>query len=80
MICVKSTLPDRKGRNVAVAIDPQGKLHYGEDNVSGNHAIAILGEQVYDEYLSELREDVPLQFQSPSHSPPWLRLRRQPAG
>jgi hypothetical protein len=48
---------DRKGRNVAVAIDPQGKLHYGEDNVLGDHAIAILGEQVSDEYLSELRED-----------------------
>ena len=48
---------DRKGRNVAVAIDPQGKLHYGEDHVLGDHAIAILGEQVSDEYLSELRED-----------------------
>ena len=48
---------DRKGRNVAVAIDPQGKLHYGKDNVLGDHAIAILGEQVSDEYLSELRED-----------------------
>ena len=25
-------IADRKGRDVAVAIDPHGKLHYGQDN------------------------------------------------
>jgi riboflavin biosynthesis pyrimidine reductase len=48
---------DRKGRDVAVAIDPQGKLHYGQDNAGGDHIIAVLGEAVSDQYLSELRED-----------------------
>lgn len=48
---------DRKGRNVAVAIDPQGKLHYGQDHARGDHVIAVLGERVSNEYLAELRED-----------------------
>ncbi|WP_074078475.1 dihydrofolate reductase family protein [Microvirga massiliensis] len=48
---------DRKGRDVAVAIDPHGKLHYGQDNAGGDHIVAVLGEQVSDEYLAELRED-----------------------
>jgi riboflavin biosynthesis pyrimidine reductase len=47
---------DRKGRNVAVAIDPQGKLRYAEDHAGGDHIIAVLGEQVSDHYLSELRD------------------------
>ena len=48
---------DRKGRAVAVTVDPHGKVHYGEDHIEGDHVIAILGEQVSDEYLAELRED-----------------------
>src|SRR4051812_25874639 len=48
---------DRKDRDVAVAIDPHGKLHYGQDNALGDHVIAVLGEQVSDAYLAELRED-----------------------
>jgi riboflavin biosynthesis pyrimidine reductase len=50
-------IADRKGRDVAVAIDPHGKLHYGQDNAGGDHIIAVLGEAVCDHYLSELRED-----------------------
>jgi hypothetical protein len=42
---------------VAVAIDPHGKLHYGQDDAGGDHIIAVLGEAVSDDYLSELRED-----------------------
>jgi len=30
-------IADRKGRNIAVAIDPHGKLHYGRDNAGGDH-------------------------------------------
>jgi len=48
---------DRKGRKLAVAIDPQGKLHYGQDNAGGDHLVAVLGEKVSDGYLAELRAD-----------------------
>jgi 5-amino-6-(5-phosphoribosylamino)uracil reductase len=48
---------DRNGRDVAVAIDPHGKLHYGQDNAGGDHIIAVLSERVSDKYLAELRED-----------------------
>lgn len=48
---------DRKGRSLAVAIDPSGRVHYGQDHVGGDHVAAVLGEQVSDAYLAELRED-----------------------
>jgi riboflavin biosynthesis pyrimidine reductase len=48
---------DRKGRDLAVAFDPHGKVHYGQDDVGGDHVVAVLGESVSDAYLSELRED-----------------------
>ncbi|MEH3146451.1 MAG: dihydrofolate reductase family protein [Methylobacterium frigidaeris] len=48
---------DRKGRDLAVAIDPHGKVHYGRDDVGGDHVVAVLGEDVPDAYLAELRED-----------------------
>ncbi len=48
---------DRRGRDLAVAIDPHGKLHYHQDNAGGDHIVAILGEQVAEDYLAELRED-----------------------
>ena len=48
---------DRKGRPLAVTVDPHGKVHYGADNIEGDHVIALLGEQVSDEYLAELQED-----------------------
>lgn len=48
---------DRHGRNLAVAIDPSGRAHYGKDNVGGDHVVTVLGEQVSDAYLAELRED-----------------------
>jgi riboflavin biosynthesis pyrimidine reductase len=50
-------IADRKGRDVAVAVDPHGKLHYGQDNAGGDHIIAVLSEKVSDNYLAELRED-----------------------
>lgn len=48
---------DRNGRDVAGAIDPHGKLHYGQDHTQGDHVIAVLGEGVSDAYLAELRAD-----------------------
>ena len=47
----------RNGRNVAVAIDPHGKLHYGQDHAAGDHIIAVLSDRVADAYLEELRRD-----------------------
>lgn len=48
---------NRKGRRIAVAIDPHGKLHYGQDHIGDDHVVAVLGEQVSDGYLAELRQD-----------------------
>ena len=50
-------IAERRGRKLAVAIDPSGRVHYGKDNVGGDHVVAVLGEQVSDAYLAELRED-----------------------
>src|SRR3954468_11100230 len=67
---------DRKDRDVAVAIDPHGKLHYGQDNALGDHVIAVLGEQVSDAYLAELREDgVSYLFAGPDGGDLHLALR-----
>jgi riboflavin biosynthesis pyrimidine reductase len=48
---------NRNGRDLAIAIDPSGRVHYGKDNVGGDHVVAVLGEQVSDAYLADLRED-----------------------
>ena len=48
---------DRRGGDVAVAIDPRGTLHYGQNHAAGDHVVAVLGEGVSDAYLAELRED-----------------------
>ena len=48
---------NRSGRKLAVGIDPSGRVHFGKDNVGGDHAVAVLGEQVTDAHLAELRED-----------------------
>jgi 5-amino-6-(5-phosphoribosylamino)uracil reductase len=48
---------NRNGRNLAIAIDPSGRVHYGQDNIAGDHAVAVLGELVSDAYLTELCED-----------------------
>lgn len=50
-------IAQRGNRKLAIAIDPSGRAHYGKDNVGGDHAVAVLGEQVSDAYLAELRED-----------------------
>ncbi len=48
---------NRNGRKLAIGIDPSGRVHYGKDNVGGDHAVAVLGEQVSDAHLAELRAD-----------------------
>lgn len=48
---------DRKERKLAIAIDPSGRVHYGQDNIGDDHVVAVLGEHVPDSYLGELRAD-----------------------
>ena len=48
---------DRKGRDLAAALDPRGVLHYGRNDAGGDHIVAVPGENVSDAYLAELRED-----------------------
>lgn len=48
---------NRDNRKLAIGIDPSGRAHYGKDNIGGDHVVAVLGEQVSDAYLAELRED-----------------------
>lgn len=50
-------LGNRNGRKLGITIDPSGRVHYGKDNVGGDHVVAVLGEKVSDAYLAELRED-----------------------
>ena len=53
----KAHIAGAGNRKLAIAIDPSGRVHYGKDNVGGDHAVAVLGTQVSDAYLAELRED-----------------------
>jgi len=47
----------RRDRKLAIGLDPSGLVHYGKDNIGGDHVVAVLGEQVSDGHLAELRED-----------------------
>lgn len=44
-------------RTVAVAIDPHGKLEYGRHHIGAEHIVAVVGQQVSDDYLARLRRD-----------------------
>ena len=48
--------PDRAGRNLAVAIDPSGRLRYAGSDIGGDRAVAVLSERVSDDYLAGLRD------------------------
>ena len=56
-IARKAHVSSRNGRKLAIGIDPSGRVHYGKDNIGGDHVVAVLGEEVSDAYLAELRED-----------------------
>ena len=47
---------DRAGRDLAVGVDPSGRLTFSSDDVDGDHAVAMLGERVGDERLAQLRD------------------------
>lgn len=55
--CRDTYIGNREERAIAVTVDPAGKLRYGTDHVGSDHLVTILGKQVSDEYLAELRED-----------------------
>lgn len=40
----------------AVAIDPSGRLAWKENDIDGDHVVAVLSERVSDEYLGFLRD------------------------
>src|SRR5205814_9791962 len=53
----KAHIAARSGRKLAIGIDASGRVHYGKDNIGGDHVVAALGEEVSDAYLTELREN-----------------------
>lgn len=53
----KTYIADTFGRSLAIAVDPQGKLHYGKDVIDDSHIVAILSTNVPDSYLAELQKD-----------------------
>lgn len=51
-----SHILDRAGRDLAVAIDPSGRLRFATAGVGGDHAVAVLSERVTDACLARLRD------------------------
>lgn len=49
-------LGNRGQRQLAIAIDPDGKLHYDGSGTRTEHFVQILRESISDDYLAELRE------------------------
>ena len=47
---------ERNGRNIGVAIDPAGRLHFSSGDLDGDHAVVILSERVPDASLARLRD------------------------
>lgn len=47
---------DKGATSFAIAVDAHGKLGWNESNISGDHVVAVLTEQVGDGYLAYLQE------------------------
>lgn len=47
---------DPAGRDLAIAIDPGGRLRHSEGSIDGDHAVAVLSQRVTDDYLARLRQ------------------------
>jgi hypothetical protein len=68
-----------RGRKLAIAIDPSGRAHYGKDNVGGDHAVAVLGEQVSDPTsLSFVKTVFPISSPAPKAMISWERWSNWP--
>lgn len=48
-----SEIGNRASATSAIILDPKGKLSYTGDNLNGDNIIAILGETVSEEYLTQ---------------------------
>lgn len=48
---------DNQATSYALALDPNGKLHFKGSDIDGDHVIVLLGNEVPDEHLAELDED-----------------------
>ena len=53
---LRTHVADRRGRGLAVAIDPHGRVRYADGDAAGDHVVAVVGEAVPDRYLAELQE------------------------
>jgi len=47
---------NKNASSFAIAVDPKGKLFWESNEISGDHIIALLTEQVSDEYLNYLQQ------------------------
>lgn len=50
------SIGERRGRSLAIAVDPSGKLSFDSEDIDGDHAVVILGNRVTSEHLNNLRE------------------------
>ena len=46
-----------QSRRVAVAIDPHGKLHYGQDNAGADHIVAVCGGTAFRAKSGQIEQD-----------------------
>ncbi|MBB3949297.1 dihydrofolate reductase family protein [Aureimonas jatrophae] len=46
---------NREAGKFAIALDPHGRLNWKRDNIDGEHFVAIVGDEVSDDYLAFLR-------------------------
>jgi 2,5-diamino-6-(ribosylamino)-4(3H)-pyrimidinone 5'-phosphate reductase len=52
----KDYIAKAKSKSFAVAVDKDGKLHWEQADIDGDHIISVLTEHVPDNYLSYLQE------------------------
>lgn len=57
---------NREANNYAVTLDTDGKLHFTQSDVDGDHIVVILGGDVRDAHLAELAADGISYIVSPS--------------
>jgi riboflavin biosynthesis pyrimidine reductase len=48
---------DRQAGSYAIALDPHGKVHFKGADLDGDHVIVLLGQDVPDAHLAELKAD-----------------------
>lgn len=51
-----SHIADARGRPLAIAVDLSAKLRFEHGDIDGDHAVVIVGQDVADSHLAELRK------------------------